>query len=139
MDLLDDGPAKGSLEMDDGTSVGGVDAVDELDDDDFEIDIGLLVLLPEADETFFIEAEEGMMVVADDAHRPIEAMIECSRWYYGEIKDNAVVELMTTKACAIVTRPPRRPSSFNRRIGSGPPHSCWLFLRDLTLQHLSRG
>jgi len=79
--------------MDDGTSAGGVDAVDELDDDDFEIDIGLLVLLPEADETVFIEAEEGMMVVGNNAPRPIEPMIKCSRRDYREIKDNDVASI----------------------------------------------
>jgi len=125
--------------MDDGTSAGGVDAVDELDDDDFEIDIGLLVLLPEADETFFIEADEGMMVVVNNARRPIEPMIKCSRWDYREIKDNDIAELTANKACAIVTRPPRGSSTCDRRIGSGATRSCSLVLRDLTLQHLARG
>jgi hypothetical protein len=64
VDLLDDGPAKGSWDAED-ASAGGVDDVDELDDG-VETDIGLLVLVPAAPATFF-KADKGMVLVAQKA------------------------------------------------------------------------
>jgi hypothetical protein len=64
-DLLDGGPAKGSWGAEEDASAGGVDDVDELDDD-VETDIGLLVLVPAAP-AIFIEADKGMVLVAQKA------------------------------------------------------------------------